>query len=144
VSEHLHETVVRDAFRAYADGDLDAFAALFTDDVVWHVPGTNRFSGRFDGAAAVRERMGRLATAGVRFDLEPHDVLANDEHAVALVSLHVTNAAGQRYDQQQVQVWHFRDGRCAEYWAMNQDQAVLDVLLDGPQGGSATPTIIGG
>jgi len=63
---------------------------------------------------------------------------------VALVSLHVTNATGQRYDQQQVQVWHFRDGRCAEYWAMNQEQAVLDVLLDGPQGGSATPTIIGG
>jgi hypothetical protein len=126
---HQHEQVVREAFDAYAAGDLDAFAALFTDDVVWHVPGTNRFSGRFDGIEAVRDRMRRMDEAGVTFGLDPHDVLANDEHAVALVSLHVTNAAGRRYDQQQVQVWHFRDGRCAEYWAMNQDQAVLDVLL---------------
>ena len=129
MTAHPHEVLVREAFRAYAEGDLDAFAAGFTDDVVWHVPGTNRFAGRFDGMDAVRARLDRIAAAGVRFDLDPHDVLANDEHAVALVSLHVTNAAGQRYDQQQVQVWHFRDGRCAEYWAMNQDQAVLDVLL---------------
>ena len=129
MTAHPHEVLVRVAFRAYTDGDLDAFAAGFTDDTVWHVPGTNRFAGRFDGMDAVRARMDRIAAAGIRFDFDPHDVLANDEHAVALVSLHVTNAAGQRYDQQQVQVWHFRDGRCAEYWAMNQDQAVLDVLL---------------
>lgn len=126
---HPHEAVVRDAFRTFEAGDTGGFSALFTDDVVWHVPGTNRFAGRFDGIEAVRERLRRIDEAGVRFDLDVHDVLANDEHAVALVSLHITNANGQRYDQQQVQVWHFRDGRCAEYWAMNQDQAVLDLLL---------------
>lgn len=126
---HPHEALVREAFRAYAAGDLDAFAVVFTDDVVWHIPGTNRFAGRFDGIAAVRDRLRRIEEAGIRFELEPHDVLANDEHAVALVSLHVVNDAGHRYDQQQVQVWHLRDGRCNEYWAMNQDQAVLDVLL---------------
>ena len=126
---HPHEALVRAAFSAYAEGDLEAFAALFTEDAVWHVPGTHRFAGRFDGIGAIRARLDRIAEAGIRFGLDPHDILANDEHAVALVSLHVANAAGQRYDQQQVQVWHFREGRCAEYWAMNQDQAVLDVLL---------------
>ena len=70
-----------------------------------------------------------LADAGITIGFDVHDVVANDEHAVALVHIHVTNAAGTRYDQQQVQVWHMRDGRCHEYWAMNEDQAVLDVLL---------------
>ena len=66
---HPHEALVREAFRAYAAGDLDAFAVVFTDDVVWHIPGTNRFAGRFDGIAAVRRfredgsRPGRLDAA---------------------------------------------------------------------------------
>jgi hypothetical protein len=125
-----HAALVRSAFDAYRAHDAEAFAACFTDDVVWHVPGTNRFAGRFDGIAAVRERLRRIEDAGIVFELEVHDVLANDDHAVALVRLHVRNGAGARYDQEQVQVWHVRDGRCHEYWAMNQDQAVLDVLLD--------------
>ncbi len=127
--EHPNEAVVRRAFQTYGAGDLDSFAASFADDVVWHVPGTNRFSGRFEGMVAVRDRLRRIAEAGVTFELEVHDVLANDDHAVALVDLHVRDAEGRRYDQQQIQVWHMQDGRCVEYWAMNQDQAVLDVLL---------------
>jgi uncharacterized protein len=130
VAGHPHEAVVRTAFDAYGGHDDEGFASCFTDDVVWHVPGTNRFAGRFDGIASVRDRLRRLEDAGVGLELEIHDVLANDDHAVALVKLHVRNGAGDRYDQEQVQVWHFRDGRCHEYWAMNQDQAVLDVLLD--------------
>ncbi len=129
MGEHPNEAVVRDAFRTYGADDLNAFASLFTDDVVWHVPGTNRFAGRFDGIEAVKDRLRRIDESGITFELEVHDVLANDEHAVALVQLHVRNGDGQRYDQQQVQVWHFRQGRCHEYWAMNQDQAVLDLLL---------------
>jgi uncharacterized protein len=129
VSEHPNAVVVRAAFDAFDAGDLDAVGRAFTDDVVWHVPGMNRFAGRFEGREAVLERLGRMREAGVQTRLEVHDVVANDEHAVALVHLHVANAGGQRYDQQQVQVWHMRDSRCHEYWAMNQDQAVLDLLL---------------
>jgi hypothetical protein len=130
VSEHPNAAVVRTAFDAFASGDLDAVGAAFTDDVVWHVPGMHRFAGRFEGRDAVVGRLRRMRDAGLQTRLEVHDVVANDEHAVALVHLHVTTADGRRYDQQQVQVWHMRDGRCHEYWAMNQDQAVLDVLMN--------------
>jgi ketosteroid isomerase-like protein len=129
MSEHPNAAVVRAAFDAFEAGDLDAVGGACTDDVVWHVPGTHRFAGRFEGRDAVTDRLRRMREAGIQTRLEIHDVVANDEHAVALVHMHITNAAGQRYDQQQVQVWHMRDGRCHEYWAMNQDQAVLDVLM---------------
>jgi ketosteroid isomerase-like protein len=129
MDQHPNAEVVRRAFEAFAAGDLDDLGRAFTDDVVWHVPGTNRFSGRFEGRATAMDRLRRMEEAGVQTTLEVHDVVANDEHAVSLVHLHVRNAQGQRYDQQQVQVWHMRDGRCHEYWAMNEDQAVLDLLL---------------
>ena len=129
VTEHPNAGLVRDALAAFLEGDEDRLGRAFTDDVIWHVPGMNRFAGRFEGRDAVLDRLRRIADAGLTFGFDVHDVVANDEHAVALVHLHVTNEAGQRYDQQQVQVWHLRDGRCHEYWAMNQDQAVLDVLI---------------
>jgi ketosteroid isomerase-like protein len=129
MSGHPNATIVRDALDAFMAGDDDRLGAAFTQDVVWHVPGVNRFAGRFDGRDAVMDRLRRMAEAGLTFTFDVHDVVANDEHAVALVHVHVRNAAGQRYDQQQVQVWHLRDGRCHEYWAMNEDQAVLDLLI---------------
>jgi len=129
VTEHPNATAVRGAIAAFQVGDLGSLGEVFTEDVVWHVPGMNRFAGRFEGREAVLDRLRRMADTGVAVTLEVHDVIANVEHAVALVHLHVTNADGQRYDQQQVQVWHMREGRCHEYWAMNQDQAVLDLLL---------------
>jgi uncharacterized protein len=129
MAEHANASVVRRAFAAFAADDLPALGNAFTDDVVWHVPGMNRFSGRFDGRPAVLDRLRRMREAGIDTRLEVHDVVANDEHAVALVQLHLRNADGQRYDQQQVQVWHMRDGVCHEYWAMNQDQPVLDLLI---------------
>ena len=126
---HLNADIVRRAFEAYATGDLDGLGEAFVDDAVWHVPGTNRFSGRFASREAVLDRLRRMSEAGIVTELEVHDVVANDDHAIALVHLHVANAEGQRYDQQQVQVWHMREGRCHEYWSMNQDQAVLDLLI---------------
>ncbi|MDQ4109268.1 MAG: hypothetical protein M3138_10755 [Actinomycetota bacterium] len=58
-------------------------------------------------------------------------MVANDEHAVALVHLHLEVADGRRYDQPQVQVAHVQQGRIVEFWTMNQDQAVLDLLVGG-------------
>jgi hypothetical protein len=126
---HENARIVRGVFDAMARGDRDAVAAAFADDVVWHAPGTSRFSGMFQGKVAVLDRFAGLADAGLQTRFDVHDVVANDEHAVALVDLHVQDAGGRRYDQQQVQVMHLRGGLIVEYWAMNQDQAVLDLLM---------------
>ena len=127
--EHENARIVRGVFDAMDRGDREAMAAAFAEDVVWHAPGTSRFSGMFEGKVAVLDRIARLADTGFQTRFDVHDVVANDEHAVALVDLHVQDAGGRRYDQQQVQVMHLRGGLIVEYWAMNQDQAVLDLLM---------------
>lgn len=134
MSDHPNAHTVRRLFESLASHDRETLAATFADDVVWHAPGTGRFSGRFEGRAAAVDRLAELSEAGFRISHDVHDVVANDEHAVALVHLHVENAEGRRYDQPQVQVMHLRDGLIVEHWTMNEDQAVLDVLMGREQG----------
>jgi uncharacterized protein len=129
MAEHPNATPLRGLLEAFATGDVAGEERALAEDVTWHAPGTNRFSGRFEGRAAVMERLDAMREAGIDARLDVHDVVANDEHAVALVHLHLEVADGRRYDQPQVQVAHVRDGRIVEFWTMNQDQAVLDLLI---------------
>ncbi|MGZ8571582.1 MAG: nuclear transport factor 2 family protein [Actinomycetota bacterium] len=129
MADHPNVEVVRGALEAFGRGDVDGRVGSMSDGVVFHAPGTGRFSGRFEGKDAVRDRFERMREAGIEMSVDVHDVVGNDEHVVALVHVHARNAAGQRYDQEQVQVSHMRDGLVEEFWIMNQDQAVLDLLL---------------
>lgn len=129
MADHPNAEMFRSAMEALAAADLDGFAGALTDDVVWHAPGTSRFGGRFEGKEAVLDRMRRMREAGIRTRFEVHDVLGNDVHVVALVHMHVENAEGGRYHEPQVNVMHVRGGKVAEFWAMNQDQPVIDTLL---------------
>jgi uncharacterized protein len=129
VAGHPNGTLVHELLEAFAAGDVRAMEDSFDEAVIWHAPGTNRFSGEFRGRAATIERLDRMREAGISTRFDVHDVVANDEHAVALVHLHLEVADGRRYDQPQVQVAHVRDGRIVEFWTMNQDQAVLDLLI---------------
>jgi uncharacterized protein len=129
LTEHPNAALLRGLLEAFATGDVAGEERAFAEDVTWHVPGTNRFSGRFDGRDEVMRRLDAMQEAGIVPRYDVHDVVANDEHAVALVHLHLEVADGRRYDQPQVQVAHVRDGRIVEFWSMNQDQAVLDLLV---------------
>jgi ketosteroid isomerase-like protein len=131
VDEHPNGKLLRGLFESFASGDVAAMESAFDDDLTWHAPGTNRFSGQFRGRTAAMERLADMREAGIKTRFDVHDVVANDEHAIALAHLHLEVADGRRYDQPQVAVAHVRDGRIVEFWTMNQDQAVLDLLIGG-------------
>ena len=130
MTDHPNAVLARRALTAFNAGDLPAMLDLLDDQVVWHAPGTSRFGGRFEGKDAVLERFGRMTAAGVVTSFEIHDVVGNDEHVVALVQATIRGGDGRSYEGPQVQVMHVRDGRCVEFWGMNQDQAAMDVVLD--------------
>jgi ketosteroid isomerase-like protein len=129
MQEHPNAVAARAGLEAFVAGDLETLVGLFADDLVWHAPGTNRFSGKFVGKQEWLERTGRMREAGIELTFDVHDVVANDEHVVALVEVHLENAARQRYDGPQVQVMHVRDGIVREFWGMNQDQAAADLIM---------------
>jgi uncharacterized protein len=82
---HPNEDRIRKGYEAFAAGDFAALDELLDDNVTWHTPGNNSLSGDREGKQAVFDFFGKtVEVTGGTFRLELHDVLANDEHGVAL------------------------------------------------------------
>ena len=131
MAEHPNVEAARAALEAFIKGDVETFAAAIADDVVWHAPGSNPFSGDHHGKADTMARMGQMREAGLQLSFDIHDVIGNDEHVVALVDFHLASPDGRIYDGRQAQVFHVRDGKLTEVWAFNEDQAAFDAILGG-------------
>lgn len=129
--EHPNVEAARAALDAFIKGDVETLAAAIADDVVWHAPGSNPFSGDFHGKAETMARMGRIREAGIQLSFDIHDVIGNDEHVAALVDFHLVSPDGRIHDGRQAQVFHVREGKLTEFWAFNEDQAAIDAILGG-------------
>jgi ketosteroid isomerase-like protein len=57
-----------------------------------------------------------------------HDVVGNDEHVIALVRMTLTAPAGTASTNSAF-IYHVRDGKAVEFWAINDNQAAIDALL---------------
>jgi uncharacterized protein len=127
VTEHPNVELTRRGYEAFAKGDLATLSELIADDVTWHQNGVGSLSGTYHGRDEVFGFFGRLAeeTAGT-FRLDVHDVLANDEHAVALCT--VSASRGDKSIETPVaNVSHLRDGKLTEFWgAITDPQASID------------------
>jgi uncharacterized protein len=131
MTDHPNAATARATMSAFNRGDMETFAAALADDVVWHAPGKNRFSGDFVGKAAALGRFQEQAAAGVALHFEDlHDVVGNDEHVLAMLTLQVTGPGG-KHTGPSIFVFHVRDGSLTEFWAMNEDQAAVDKVVDG-------------
>jgi len=123
------------AYRRTADGfrarDSEALAQLIADDVVWHVPGGTPLAGDIQGVDALFRWFERLhqVTRGT-FKLREHDVLASEDHVVALSDMS-SERDGHRVNVNVVSVMHFRDGLQRERWFHPSDPVAWDSLLGG-------------
>ncbi len=127
MTEHPNVELTRRGYEAFAKGDLAALSELLADDVTWHVAGAGPLSGTYRGRDEVFGFFGRLAeeTAGT-FRLDVHDVLANDEHSVALCTLSASRR-GKSVEVPVANVTHVRDGKVTEFWGATADpQANID------------------
>jgi uncharacterized protein len=123
---HPNETLLRRNYQAAAEGDFQTIVDRMADDIVWHVGGHNPLSGDYRGKDEVLGYLGRLGEeTGGTLKNEPHDVLANDEHAVGLLQF-----SAQRGDkslsERAAHIVHIRDGKVAEVWFFWEDQRVVD------------------
>jgi uncharacterized protein (TIGR02246 family) len=117
---HPNEEIVRRAYAAINNRDLEAFAAEFVEDAKWYGSGT-----QVEGREVIGTMVGQLIDAsGGTLQIDLHDVLANDEHAVVL---QVTRAerAGRVLEDKVVYVFHLRNGKITEAW-FNGDPRVQD------------------
>ena len=126
MADHPNATLLRKGYAACGKGDMATLTDLFSEDVVWHLPGNNQLSGVHRGRDAVFAIFARTTQlSGGTFKIEVHDVLANDEHAVAL-----TRGAASREGRQlrslDTDVYHMSNGKVTEFWSFPEDQRKTD------------------
>jgi ketosteroid isomerase-like protein len=126
--EHPHVTLVREAYDAFAKGDIAALDDVFAEDIRWHEPGRNQLAGDYEGRATVYELFGRLmALTEGSFRIELRTVLADDDHAVAVadISAHVGDRS---FAVTNTHVMRFRGDEAVEFWEMSGDQYAQDAV----------------
>ncbi len=124
---HPNEDLVRGGYLAFQTGDIAGLRSTYlTEDIIWHEPGNNPNSGDYRGIDEVLAHfMHVFEETGGSMQLTLHDVLANDTHAVVLGHVKAERK-GKTADQDYVHVFHIRDGKAAESWIHNTDQAADD------------------
>ena len=127
MAEHPNVALVRRAMQAMneqdmskADQEMAIVDAFMADDIVWHEIG--RAEPRH-GKAELRAAMMEGARDWT-ISFEVHDVVANDDHAIALGT--ATAIRGDRtLEYRTAEIFHIRDGRAAERWAFSDDTAAI-------------------
>lgn len=122
MAEHPNATIIRSMLDAMNEGRGEAAAAAIADDVVWHEIGNPE---PVRGKAALAERM-----TGGDYEIHSvvHDVVANDEHAIALVDATATRN-GRTFSYRTAEICHMRDGRIVERWAFSDDTAAITAFF---------------
>lgn len=126
MADHPNAQVIRRTFEAFGKGDIATLSQVFADDAVWHMPGKGPFSGEHRGRDVIFAAFGTMAElSGGTFKVEVHDVVANDEHAVAILSASGSRQ-GKSVQLRATDVFHVGDGKIKEFWSFTEDQRIDD------------------
>ena len=129
---HANEDLARSEMDAALRGDLEGMLEHYTDDAILHYPGRNALSGSHRGKKAIREWVSRFVEVlgeGGSLTRTLHDILANDHHAIQLVSVEAKRADGRTARWTAACVMHMRNGKICEAWLNIDNPYAVDELL---------------
>ena len=123
---HPNEELLRKGYDAFSKGDMGTLRDIFDPNIKWHEPGKNPIFGDYNGVDDVFGFFGQIAErSGGTFNLEIHDIIANDTHGVVLAT-EKGERNGKKLDNKNVHVWHIQNGKTTEFWAQRSDQYAAD------------------
>jgi uncharacterized protein len=129
--EHPNVEVIRAWTRAVSARDLDRVRSLLDEQARFHIGGRNPVSGDYMGRDQVlNDFFRRLAHVFDRIDVQLHDVLANDDHVVAIINRTIRRGT-RTLEMRAVGVYHVRGGRITEAWIHEGDQHAADEFAAG-------------
>ena len=110
--EHPNAELYRRMTAAFQAGDIDTVKGGLAPDVRWHEAGD---PGVIEGREAVLQRMSGMGQ--LQADVDLHDVLANDEHVLAMLQVAMRKPDGSKVEYAAIEVAHVADGMVTERWA---------------------------
>jgi ketosteroid isomerase-like protein len=125
---HPNEELLRIGYQAVIENGITAVRDMFDDQIRWHVAGRHRVAGDYHGKRGVEDFWQKLVDhSDGTFHMEVHDVLANDNHAVALIKDR-GRPKGKPWENNSIHVWHIRNGKLTEFWRHPADPYIDDDL----------------
>jgi ketosteroid isomerase-like protein len=125
ISDHPHALLAKLAWEAVSAGDVDAFADVCRENLVWHVSGRGKRSGTYRGLSAVIDYLASVGEDADRFDLTLEDILVGGEFASVLFQ-----ASGSRGDRRietgYILLVRIEGSQLAEVWTVPRDQHAVD------------------
>jgi ketosteroid isomerase-like protein len=125
--------IVRRGYDAFNNGDTSALAALIAENVIWHVPGRSPIAGDYHGRETTFAYLHHLHefTNGT-YQTELHVAVGDDEHVIS-VRHSSARRNGRTYDENELVVFRFRDGRIAEAWQAFMSPYAHDAFFSYPE-----------
>jgi uncharacterized protein len=114
--------IIRKAYQDFATGNIPAVFAAFDDSITWHVPGHGPLSGDYRG----HDQTGgffqhTMDLSGGAFSIDVHDVLADGDLVVALVTVNAQrNGVAASFPE--VHVWRLKNGKVIEFREYQGDE----------------------
>lgn len=114
MSEQENTEIVREAYRNFKTGDIEALMNLFSDDVTWQLPEMENvpFAGKRQGRVEVAQFFAILNEAQEAREFEPQQFIAQgDKVAVQGHYVWLLKATGREYESDWLHVFTVRDGK---------------------------------
>lgn len=118
MSEQENVRVIKDAYDAFRDGDIEGVLSQLTSDVVWETQGPRQipYAGTFRGKDGVAQFFRLLAESEEPKVFEPKRFFADGDMVVVLGHYEAkVKATEQTAATDWVQTFVFRDGKVAKY-----------------------------
>lgn len=102
------ETLKR-GYEAFNNGDVEAVASLYSDDVTWEGPNTEGvpMSGKHEGKEAVLGALGQIGEQFEKFDVSPDEMIEQGDTIVVLSHIDAKTRSGNELKLPGVEVWRF-------------------------------------
>jgi uncharacterized protein len=127
MGDHPNAAILRAAAEKLDQGgDMTEIVNVLADDIVWHEIGSDK---PIRGKQALAERFQSYEGLG-SIETETHDVLANDEHAVQLVTATAT-MGDKKLVYRTAEIYHMKDGKITERWAFSDDTERINRFFAG-------------
>jgi ketosteroid isomerase-like protein len=124
--EHPNAAMVRELLDGFNSGNMAGLTERLADDVEWHEIGRAE---PIRGKAALGARMSG-ATGDYTIEGKLHDVVANDDHTIALVEATATRG-GRTFTYRVAEIYHIKDGKVTERWAFSDDTEAINAFFGG-------------
>lgn len=123
-------TTVVNYLTALDKGDIPTAFSAFAEDVKWHQPGNNKFSGLKIGAGQIGEMIGQMmADTQGSFTLAPNgNLMVNGNLVACPVRFSGKKADGSQMDMTGIDLFEVVDGKIQTVWLFSEDQTAEDAF----------------